>query len=161
MKAAAALTLALSLCTSAYAISDTNGCPLEFDGSATYRAGDKVQVNGLVYECRSFPLSRHCSQTGFEPDGVYSNTAWILLGGCEGTVAPTTSPNFSSLQEIDGGCPEMYDSTTVYRAGDLVSLDSLVYECKSVGSEYCNSGSNFAPGSENSRLGWTLKGYCD
>eukprot|EP00956_Cyclotella_meneghiniana_P008570 scaffold11636_cov62-Cyclotella_meneghiniana.AAC.1 len=32
-------------------LTNHNGCPVEFDASATYEAGDKVELYGLVYEC--------------------------------------------------------------------------------------------------------------
>ena len=38
-------------------LADHNGCPVEYDTSATYEAGDRVQLNGLVYQCRSRPNS--------------------------------------------------------------------------------------------------------
>ena len=60
------------------------GCPPAFDSSSTYEAGDKVEVNDLAYECKSWPESAHCSQTGFEPDGAESSSAWTVLGHCEG-----------------------------------------------------------------------------
>jgi hypothetical protein len=144
-------------------LADAGGCPPEFDESATYEAGDKVEMNGLVYECKSWPESAHCSQTGFEPAGEYSKEAWTVLGHCDGTIAPTTSPNFSSLSLVGDGCPKSYDSSTAYEAGDLVSVNAIVFECKtwSAGGQYCNSGSHFAPGTENGKLGWTLKGRCD
>ena len=134
-----------------------------FDSSITYRAGEKVEVNSLVYQCHSWPKSAHCSQAGFEPARDHSNAAWTVLGYCEGTIAPTISPNFSSLEEVGGGCPKSYDSSTAYEAGNQVSLDLIVYECKSWsdGGQYCNSGPHFAPGTDNGKLGWTRKGYCD
>jgi hypothetical protein len=144
-------------------LADAGGCPPEFDESTTYEAGDKVEMNGIVYECKSWPESAHCSQTGFEPAGEYSKEAWTVLGHCDGTIAPTTSPNFSSLSLVGDGCPKSYDSSTAYEAGDLVSVNAIVFECKtwSAGGQYCNSGSHFAPGTENGKLGWTLKGRCD
>lgn len=158
MKLAAALTLAITICSSVRTMADAQGCPLEFDTNVTYEVGDKVRVNRVVFECKSV----HCSQIGFEPVSSYSDLAWTVLGFCDGTIAPTTSPNFSILTEVGDGCPNSYDASSAYEAGDLVSLfDSIVYECKSSGSEYCNAGSNFAPGSDNANLGWDVKGYCD
>eukprot|EP00956_Cyclotella_meneghiniana_P013155 scaffold18839_cov61-Cyclotella_meneghiniana.AAC.1 len=148
-------------------LTNHNGCPVEFDASATYEAGDKVEMNGLVYECRSWPNSAHCSQAGFEPDGANYRDAWIVLGFCEGTMAPTTSPNFSSLAEVGDGCPKEYVSSSVYETGEQVSVrvnnaESVVYECKSwPNGAYCNSGIDFAPGTDNGKLGWTKKGFCD
>eukprot|EP00956_Cyclotella_meneghiniana_P017798 scaffold29280_cov49-Cyclotella_meneghiniana.AAC.1 len=148
-------------------LTNHNGCPVEFDASATYEAGDNVELYGLVYECRSWPNSGWCSQEGYEPDGPNYKDAWIVLGFCEGTMAPTTSPNFSSLAEIGDGCPKEYASSTVYEEGDQVSvsvndIESVVYECKSwPNGAYCNSGLAFAPGTDSGNLGWTKKGFCD
>ena len=157
MKLAAALTLAITICSSVRTMADAQGCPLEFDTNVTYEVGDKVRVNRVVFECKSV----HCSQIGFEPVSSYSDLAWTVLGFCDGTIAPTTSPNFSILTEVGDGCPNPYEASYAYEAGDIVSRDSLVYECTSSGSEYCNAGSNFAPGTDNGKLGWTRKGYCD
>eukprot|EP00956_Cyclotella_meneghiniana_P011905 scaffold16748_cov50-Cyclotella_meneghiniana.AAC.2 len=149
-------------------LADHNGCPVEFDASATYEAGDKVELYGLVYECRSWPNAGWCSQDGYEPDGPNYKDAWTVLGYCKGTMAPTTSPNFSSLAEIGDGCPKEYASSNeVYEAGDQVSVHvnsgaSVVYECKSwPNGIYCNSGDNFAPATNSGNLGWTKKGFCD
>eukprot|EP00956_Cyclotella_meneghiniana_P020040 scaffold34931_cov38-Cyclotella_meneghiniana.AAC.4 len=148
-------------------LSNHNGCPVEFDARATYEAGDKVEMYGLVYECRSWPNSGWCSQEGYEPDGANYKDAWIVLGFCEGTMAPTTSPNFSSLVEVGDGCPKEYASSMVYQSGDQVSVSvnddkSVVYECKSwPNCAYCNSGVDFGPGTDSGNLGWTKKGFCD
>eukprot|EP00956_Cyclotella_meneghiniana_P039718 scaffold177845_cov26-Cyclotella_meneghiniana.AAC.1 len=82
-------------------------------------------------------------------------------------MAPTASPNFSSLAEVGDGCPKVYEKNKTYEAGDQVSVivndgASVVYECKSwPNGAYCNSGPNFAPGTDNGNLGWTKKGFCD
>eukprot|EP00956_Cyclotella_meneghiniana_P035057 scaffold110845_cov23-Cyclotella_meneghiniana.AAC.1 len=145
------------------------GCPNEFDSSATYESGDVVELDGLVYQCRSWPNSGWCSQAGYEPDGEHYHDAWTHLGYCEGTIAPTTSPSFNSLAlvAVGGGCPKEYISSNLYETGDQVSVPinneaSVVYECKSwPNGSYCNSGLDFAPGTESGNLGWTKKGYCD
>ena len=79
-----------------------------------------------------------------------------------GTIAPTSSPAFSSLADV-GGCPLDYSSDGGYEAGDKVSLEGngvekIVYECKAFpDSGYCNQ---YEPG-HWSKLGWMLVGYCE
>eukprot|EP00956_Cyclotella_meneghiniana_P044579 scaffold324313_cov119-Cyclotella_meneghiniana.AAC.1 len=62
------------------------------------------------------------SQQGYEPDGPNYKDAWTVLGYCKGTMAPTASPNFSSLAEIGDGCPKEYVSYALYETGDQVSV---------------------------------------
>ena len=151
-------------------LSDHNGCPETYSDSSAYEAEDKVSVElddtySLVYQCLSdVHLSQFCSHAA--PGTI---PAWTLIGRCDGTMAPTASPNFSSLVEIGDGCPLAYDEATAYQAGDLVAAfvsDSpertMVYECRAFpDGAYCNAGPDYAPGSENDSMGWFLKGYCD
>jgi hypothetical protein len=138
------------------------GCPDAFDSDATYEEGDKVEKNGLVYKCRAWPNSAWCSMQNYEPDGEHSGDAWERLGYCDGTIAPTTSPNFVSLVDA-GGCPNAYDAATTYEGGDKVTIETdagsfIVYECAaSPNDRYCNQ---YEPG-HWSNHGWTIKGYCD
>ena len=130
--------------------------------STTYEAGDKVKANGLAYQCRTWPNSAWCSMDGFEPNGPNLKDAWTLLGYCKGSIAPSSSPNFSKLSR-DGGCPEVYSDAASYEAGDKVTLKvnaatSLVYQCQAFPNDgYCDQ---FEPG-HWSKLGLTLKGYCN
>jgi hypothetical protein len=154
------------------ALADHNGCPNAFDAAATYEASDKVAVAvddtySVVYQCSSdVHQSRYCSQ--YEPGNDYK-LGWSLIGYCEGTIAPTTAPAFSSLAEIGDGCPKPYSISTTYEAGDQVAVfvslstnQAVIYECKAwPNGAYCNAGENFAPDSDNANMGWTLKGYCD
>ncbi|KAL7518452.1 hypothetical protein ACHAWX_003275 [Stephanocyclus meneghinianus] len=143
-------------------LSNSGGCPDVFSSSATYKEGDKVEINGLVYKCRSWPNSAWCSMRGYEPDGDNSADAWTLLGYCDGSIAPTASPVFVKLAKA-GGCPEVYSDTASYEAGDKVTIEvnadtMLVYECAPYPNNgYCNQ---YEPG-HWSKLGWTLKGYCN
>ena len=135
-------------------LTDAGGCPDAFDSEATYEEGSKVMMNGLVYKCRTWPNSAYCSMLGYEPDSVNSADAWELLGYCDGSMSPTASPVYVSLDDV-GGCPDVYDDASVYESGDKVTVESLVYECGDVAG-YCNQ---YEPG-HWSALGWTLKGYC-
>jgi hypothetical protein len=153
------------------ALADNNGCPNAYDSTADYEANDKVSVvitadHSVVYQCSGdVHQARYCSQ--YEPGNDY-NLGWTLVGYCDGTIAPTSSPNFSSLTEIGDGCPNAYNVATTYEEGDQVSVfvagsdSAVVYECKAwPNSGYCNAGPNYAPDSDNASMGWTLKGYCD
>jgi hypothetical protein len=99
---------------------------------------------------------------GYEPDGDNSADAWTLLGYCDGSIAPTASPVFVKLAKA-GGCPDVYAATGSYEAGHKVTMEvnadtMLVYECAAYPNDgYCNQ---YEPG-HWSKLGWTLKGYCD
>lgn len=154
-------------------LTNHEGCPKTFDSSFShYEANDKVSVPvtdavSVVYKCSSdLHESRWCNQ--FEPGSSY-NLGWELVGYCDGTLSPTSSPAFNFLDEISGGCPRPYSSASLYQPGDQVSLwvegatidRAVVWECKQYPhSPYCNSGIHFSPGSENSHLGWKRKGYC-
>jgi len=48
--------------------------------------------------------------------------AWSLVGYCSGTVKPTMSPNFETLDVIDGGCPDGWDEAGEYDEGDFVAV---------------------------------------
>ena len=147
-------------------LADTAGCPNEYASSASYESGDRVAVyvdadRAVVWECNEYPSGAYCNQ--FSPIDD-TRDGWRMVGSCTGTIAPTTSPNFVGVAATNG-CPEDYSSSTRYEVGDLVTviassnpLRQMVYECNS---EYCNAGTSYAPGSENSSLGWQLKGYCD
>lgn len=50
------------------ALEEIAGCPAEYTANTNYEESDRVSSNGLVYQCKSFPLSRHCSQSGYEPN---------------------------------------------------------------------------------------------
>jgi hypothetical protein len=95
------------------------------------------------------------------PPGDSSGLGWLLLGGCSGSIAPTSSPDFELLLDQEG-CPEGYSSSLSYEEGDKVSLPidderSIVWECDSYpNSPYCNQ---YQPNDGNG-LGWKMVGHC-
>ena len=149
------------------------GCPQEYSTGILYAPKTKVAVpsrdsmNFLVYECSAdFQQSRFCSQ--FAPNH-WSQLGWIKVGFCDGSSAPTSSPIFNALAEIEDGCPSEFSITVEYKAGDKVSVlvdaasnQALVFQCKEYPySSYCNVRlEEFAPYSENSDFGWELLGFC-
>jgi hypothetical protein len=151
---------------------DHNGCPEAFKNGIKYKANNKVSIPmdgtmSIVYLCNpDVHKSRYCEQ--FKPGNEYE-LGWVLVACCDGTIAPTTSPNFERLNMVDdNGCPREFSASTTYKPGDEVSIflsdnhRAIVFACKRwPESAYCNSGISFAPGSENANLGWTVKGYCD
>eukprot|EP00970_Alexandrium_tamarense_P001277 scaffold131_cov206-Alexandrium_tamarense.AAC.17 len=138
------------------------GCPEPFDEDASYEEGDKVELQGVVLQCKSWPNSAWCGRTGYEPLGPNSDSAWTKLGTCTGTMAPTGSPTFDVLED-QSGCPEAFDDSVEYEGGDRVSVAidadrSLVYVCAASPNDgYCNQ---YEPG-HWSKLGWTVTGYCE
>lgn len=121
----------------------------------------------LVYNCRAWPYSGHCNQfSPIHPTG--GKLGWEYVGGCDGTITPTSSPTFDPLTVI-AGCPDYYSpALTTYHAGDRVTrtvsntpLRQLVYQCNEFPkSLYCNVKA-FAPGEQYDFMGWTLIGPCD
>jgi len=154
------------------ALADEGGCPGAFDGGADYEQGDKISLDGLVYQCRPWPASAHCSQTGYEP-GTSLGTgaqlvehwreAWSVVGYCEGTIAPTTSPVFVSLADV-GGCPDDW-SVQTYEEGDRVHSMGLVYACKSWPHSGNCGQAGFEPNVNSAtadawKMAWTVVGHC-
>lgn len=163
-------------------MADMGGCPEAWtpaDASAGpvdlyYEGGDRVSAGGLVFECREWPQSAYCGQALYEPlsnadvgpsDPLWMS-AWIVLGYCDGTIEPTTSPSFDPDNSM-GGCPDVWapgDQDT-FVEGDVVSLPSvnadktLVYVCKAWPyNRYCGQ---FSPTEYGGEQGWDLAGWCD
>ena len=151
------------------------GCPEAFDTTleTPYSGGDTVESDGKVYECKP-AFSVRCNQDGWQPgSSLYWAEAWVILGSCSGTIAPSSSPtkspsNSPSLSPTYAlwskiGCPPEYSGPgdATYGEGDEVSLNGLVYECKPYpDSGYCNL---YSPDSVNGSLGslgWTTLGSC-
>eukprot|EP00985_Skeletonema_marinoi_P008947 scaffold4091_cov214-Skeletonema_marinoi.AAC.8 len=119
----------------------SGGCPAQWDSSSTYEDGDTVVNNGVIYTCSG---GAFCSINAPDLLGVGMNY-WIPTNSCTGTGTgtsdPTASPTFGSSQ---AGCPEEYDSSTVYEADDIISIKredgrSMVYTCKAFpASQFCN-----------------------
>lgn len=155
------------------ALEDHGGCPGQYVAGTDYQANQKVSVpindnDSFVYECSGdVHESRYCNI--FHPDNAW-HLGWTLIARCDGTMAPTTAPNFERLQEIIGDdCPGEYNAATEYEPGDKVSIFAddesdqvVVFECKQWPfGAYCNAGITFGPGSDYGSMGWEMKGYCD
>lgn len=162
--------------TSSPTATSVGGCPAAWAAGtiSTYAENAQVSVTVTasplvkhVYKCKAWPYSGFCGQ--FSPlDAAGGSLGWTYVGGCTGTIAPTTSPTYDPATVI-AGCPNDYSaSTTTYQAGNQVSLTvsasplkKLVYQCKAwPNSGYCNQ-STYAPGGTYSDMGWTLVGPCD
>lgn len=149
------------------------GCPSEWTADANYNENDKVGVIvsslpliQLVYKCKAWPYSGHCGQySPIHPAG--GKLGWEYIGGCDGTIAPTSSPTFDPITVV-AGCPDHYNSAyTTYEAGDQVTrtvsttpLRQLVYKCNQFpNSLYCNLKA-FAPGKQFDYMAWTIIAPC-
>lgn len=116
-----------------YDLAAFGGCPDEFDAAVTYEAGDKVAYNGIAFQCKEYPYSAWCSHDSYAPLSTLGKEAWEVLGTCEGTMRPTSSPVFDELVDVDG-CPDDFVEGTQYEAGDRVTLPldgdrGVVYKC--------------------------------
>ena len=145
------------------------GCPKAWVSGGSYEGGELVEVDGVVYQCStaqavntlSVEANTWCGSTNYKPgDSLYWEQAWTVLGSCDGTIAPTTSPNYQYLAD-HGGCPNDYASGTICEEGDKVTVGSIVYQCR----PWPNSGwckmDQYEPGGVNSNEAWTILGYCD
>ncbi|EJK69004.1 hypothetical protein THAOC_09783 [Thalassiosira oceanica] len=129
----------------------------------------------VVYQCRRFPDYRHCGQAGYQPPkspatpGAWKD-AWAPQGICDPNYAepPTSSPSFDALDVQEEGCPEVWQSSTSYYGGDLVSLVTsdvpmrrIVYQCRQYPYEgYCNQEA-LQPGTAYEHFAWTVIGACN
>jgi hypothetical protein len=117
---------------------DNNGCPGQWDSSYDYEIDDEVEDNGTIYKCRNSAL--FCKSTAPDLRGVGLNY-WEPVRACTGTAEPTQAPTFFSPQD---GCPEEFDSSTVYGPGDKISVERkdgifVWYSCKPFpASDFCN-----------------------
>lgn len=129
-----------------YNLAAFGGCPDEYSTSGVYEEGDLVASNGIVFKCRPFPYSAWCSHDAYAPKHTANNTenvgsqAWDVMGVCEGTMSPTSSPAFDSLVDIDG-CPDGYEVDREYVGGERVTLyieegRGVVYKCADEWREY-------------------------
>lgn len=137
------------------------GCPEDWVANMEIGPGDLVQCEGLVYKCSDSGFSSFCSQSGFKPgDSLYWRQVWTLVGSCDSTISPTTSPNFIKLA-FAGGCPDEYQSGFDYDVGDIVSIHNIVYSCRTwPHTQYCRM-QGFEPDGPHSEEGWQNMGYCD
>ena len=118
-----------------YNLNVVGGCPGEYTKEGVYDEGDMVSLNGIVYKCNPFPFSAWCSHDDYAPDSKAGEDAWEVLGLCEGTMAPTSSPNFDTLGDV-AGCPGAWDESVDYEGGEKVTLfieegRGVVYDCAS------------------------------
>jgi hypothetical protein len=83
-----------------------------FTSGIKYKINQKVSISvdnnkSFLYLCNpDAHASRYCEQ--FEPGNEYK-LEWVLLS-CDGTLAPTTVPNFEHLQEVSG-CPQEHSAS--------------------------------------------------
>jgi hypothetical protein len=124
------------------------GCPSEYSTSVHYKAGDLVSSNGVVFRCRPFPYSSWCSHDGYAPHTGSDATrnagsaAWETLGVCDGTMSPTSAPNFDTLADLSG-CPMEWveGGGEDFVGGEKVTLSvgggrGVVYQCAEQWREY-------------------------
>ena len=139
------------------------GCPKPWAADMDYAPGDLVQREGMVYKCLDAGFSSFCGQSSFKPgngDSMFWEQVWVLLGSCEGTMSPSTSPNFISLGDA-GGCPDEYQVGFEYESGDKVSVRNIVYACKAWPySQRCSMG-GYEPDGLGAAEAWTVIGHCD
>ncbi len=64
------------------------GCPEDWVEGAEYDNGELALVDGIVYRCSEEQfVNGWCGNGGYKPgDSQHWETAWTLLGGCEGTI---------------------------------------------------------------------------
>ena len=64
-------------------LQDMGGCPGDYQSSKNYEEGDKILKGGMIYQCKGWPSSEHCSQAGYEPNE--KNQLHQVLGRLPGT----------------------------------------------------------------------------
>jgi len=154
-------------------LTNFGGCPEAWVAEDfKYEEGDKVSDGKFVYQCKAWPFSRHCGQMGYEPDTnpatpLAWKDAWTVVGYCEGSGAPTTSPVFTPAGSV-GVCPDAWarGSNVAYEEGDMVSvtvsaspLRQVAYRCKAWPfSGFCGQ---FSPIEFGGDQGWVFAGSCD
>jgi len=91
-------------------------CPNPYDiTNISYDAGDKIEVNGHIFQCRSYPHSLYCGQYEFNPINESAEddakekelwmTAWERIGACYRTKSPTVSPMSSPSTSPSSNSP--------------------------------------------------------
>lgn len=120
-------------------------CPDIFLGGSSYEEGDVVEMNGVVYKCKSWPNSQWCSVTSYEPGSEKSEDAWEVIGHCHEEIEIEHVPSEVVVSEErmlqNLYCPLPYSSSSSYTVGDQVPVASgasfIVYECTDQG--ICNT----------------------
>jgi len=66
-------------------------------------------------------------------EGTNWKLAWNVLGTCDGIIAPTSLPNYETLEYL-GGCAGVgtwqHGIHTSYEKGDQVAKEGKVFACK-------------------------------
>jgi len=144
-----------------------SGCPGAYVSGEDYEPAEVVSVveatHTEVYQCAAAPNNLFCGQAGYKPGTLHGKTVWTALGSCSGTIAPTTSPNYVTLQDM-GGCPGAWEAGAEYEEYDRASKNGLVFQCAPYPhSGHCGS-VGYEPMSDDGTVhwkeAWTVVGYC-
>ena len=138
------------------------GCPGAFKAGEEYADKEKVEADGIVYQCKGNGAAANwCGTSSYEPGtGTNWGAAWTLLGSCTGTISPTTSPVYPFSAYALTGCPEDYSDGKDYEAGDKVAKNGVAFKCKDFpASLWCKS-SAYEPLGPNYAMAWTVLGTC-
>ncbi len=152
-----------------------SGCPEEWTpGNPNYLVGTLVTVSkgtarGMVHRCRSFAVEGWCQSAGYEPGTVNGDTAWELVGNCDGTIAPTASPMAIDMSQSANACQfkktlSVTDSSVyvVMTAAAWVKGGSTVAHGGNVGANLYTDGDLVRAGSTAKQCApWPSEGYCD
>lgn len=137
-----------------------SGCPDAWI-EGYYQGGDLAEVDGVAYKCSSaIGANVWCGQLVYKPGvSIYWKVAWDVLGSCAGTISPTGSPAYVSLTDA-GGCPDNFDNGMIYGEGDRVTVNGIVFQCRSWPNSVWCSMPTYEPDGVNSREAWLLMGWC-
>ena len=138
------------------------GCPKAWVDGGSYESGEMAEVDGVAYKCSDAAfVNAWCGNSNYKPgDSLYWEQAWTLLGSCDGTIAPTSSPVYVSLTDA-GGCPDEYVAGSTYEENDKVAVNGIVYKCRAWPNSAWCSMDGYEPDGVNSGDAWTRVGYCD
>lgn len=93
------------------------GCPSVWTTGVSYREGDLVSKNDMVYQCNGYPMSLFCPMDAYAPllvSGAWK-LAWTTVGPCTGTSAPmTASPTTTLPSSSPTSSPTAYSGTCEY-----------------------------------------------
>ncbi|KAL3785760.1 hypothetical protein ACHAW5_003602 [Stephanodiscus triporus] len=138
-------------------------CPPHYNTSATYKAGDAIESESIIWECQAAPYEEYCSIV--EMNESWNNDtkalwrdAWVHVGACnklvvsnQPTEEPTSSPtkeptSTSTFSEVDvkmsitiPPCPPHYNISVIYEAGDRIETELNIWKCRHTPYEkYCS-----------------------
>ena len=90
------------------------GCPSVWTTGVSYREGDLVSKNEMVYQCNGYPMSLFCPMDAYAPllvSGAWK-LAWSTVGPCTGTIPPVTaSPTTALPTSSPSSSPPVYSGT--------------------------------------------------